>query len=217
VEVTRDAIRSASLNGDAATCVFLAGRWLRDHPDDLDVIHDFATMLYKLMRYDEAMRVYLDAIERFPDSRWGLYNQVGRLHDFRGDYSIAELWYRKAIAEDPDESASYIFLGATQAQQGKLTDAEATFRRAVECAGWRLDEAHHKLGMVLRGQGRLSEAAEQFRTAIELDPKYTDAIELLRDVERAIALQAEAEPVSCPPNMSSGKAEPCATPDRGGR
>jgi len=62
------------------------------------------------------------------------------------------------------------------------------------CANWGLDEAHHKLGMVLRGQGRLSEAADHFRIAIELDPKYTNAIELLRDVERAIALQAVAEP-----------------------
>jgi tetratricopeptide (TPR) repeat protein len=198
--MTREAIRLASLNGDAATCVLLAGRWLRDRPDDLQVTHDYAEMLYKLMRYDEAIRVYLDAIERFPDSRWGLYNQMGRLHDYRGDYPIAELWYQKAINEDPDESVSYIFLGATQAQQGKLTQAEETLRRAVQCADWRLDEAHHKLGMVLRGQGRLTEAAECFRRAIELDPKYADAIELLGDVERAIALQmaAEAEPPAAP-------------------
>ena len=91
MEVTRDAIRSASLHGDSATVVFLAGRWLRDHPDDFDVIYDYAKMLYKLMRYEEAIRVLLDAIERFSDSRWGLYNQMGRLHDFRGDYPIAEL------------------------------------------------------------------------------------------------------------------------------
>jgi tetratricopeptide (TPR) repeat protein len=181
-------IHVACRNNQAATAVLLASRWLQAHPDDLGVIHDYAEMLYHMARYDEAIRVYLDAIERFEDERWGLYNQMGHLYRYRGDLAVAELWYRKAIDEEPGEAASYIFLGAAQARQGKLRQAEETHRRATRCTEGLIDEAYHNLGLVLRGQGRLAEAAECFRKAIELCPNYAEAVEALQDVEAALAL-----------------------------
>ena len=186
-------IRAAYRNDMAATTVLLAFRWLQTHPDDVSVIHDYATMLYQMTRYDEAVRVYSDAIERFPDRRWGLYNQMGHLHRYRGDFAVAELWFQKAVDEDPDEVASYVFLGAVQARQGKLTQAEKTHRRATQCPDGPVDEAYHNLGLVLRGQDRLTEAAECFRKAIELCPDYDDAIEALQDVEAALMLSTKDE------------------------
>jgi tetratricopeptide (TPR) repeat protein len=186
-------IRAAHRNDMSATTVLLAARWLQTHPDDLDVIHDYAEMLYKMTRYEEAIRVYLDALARFPDDRWGLFNQLGHLYRYRGDFAVAEWWYQKAVDEDPDEVASYVFLGAVQARQGKLTQAENTHRRATQCPDGPVDEAHLNLGLVLRGQGRLAEAAESFRKAIEMCPDYEDAIEALQDVEAALTLSTEDE------------------------
>jgi tetratricopeptide (TPR) repeat protein len=183
-------IRVAYRNDQAATTVLLAARWLQAHPDDLEVIDDFATMLCQMARYDEAVRVYLDRIERCEDERWGLYNQLGHLYRYREDFAVAELWYQKAIDEGPDEAASYIFLGGAQARKGKLRQAEETHRRATRCPEGMIDEAYHNLGLVLRGQGRFGEAAECFRKAIELCPNYADAIEALQDVEAALALSA---------------------------
>jgi tetratricopeptide (TPR) repeat protein len=190
---TREMIRVAYSNDQAATTVLLASRWLQAHPNDLGAIHSYAEMLYQMTRYEEAIRVYLDAIERFEDGRWGLYNQLGHLHRYRGDFAVAELWYQKAVDEDPDEVASYVFLGAVQARQGKLTQAEETHRRATRCPDGPVDEAYHNLGLVLRGQGRLAEAAECFRKAIELCSEYADAIEALQDVEAALALSVGDE------------------------
>ena len=184
-------IRSAYRNDQAATTVLLAARWLQAHPDDFWVIHDYATMLYKMARYEEAINVYLAAVERFAGERWGLYNQLGHLHRYRGDFAIAEQWYQKAVDEDPDEVASYVFLGAVQARQGKLTRAEETHRKGTQCPEGPVDEAHHNLGLVLRGQNRLAEAMECFRKAIELCPEYPDAIEALQDVEAALVLSAK--------------------------
>jgi tetratricopeptide (TPR) repeat protein len=177
----------------AATCVLLAERWLRNHPDDLYVIYKYAETLYKMTRYEEAIRVYVDAIERFKDHRWALYNQMGNLYRYRGDFAGAEPWYQKAIDEEPDDAGSYIFLGAAQARQGKLKQAEETHRRATQCTDGCIDEAYCNLGLVLRGQGRLAEAAECFRKAVEISPKYADAIEALEDVEIAVVLSAEDE------------------------
>ncbi len=185
---TEEMISLAFRNDQAATTVVLASRWLETHPDDLWVIHKYAEMLYKMTRYEEAIRVYLDAIEQFEEWRWGIYNQLGHLYRYRGDLKIAEEWYQKAIDEDPDEGASYVFLGACQARQGKLSQAEETHRRATLCPNGQIDEAHHNLGLVLRGQGRLAEAADSFRKAIEFTPEYAEAIEALQDVEAALVL-----------------------------
>ncbi|QEL14570.1 tetratricopeptide repeat protein [Limnoglobus roseus] len=189
----REAIRLAMHKDQAATTVALASRWLQTHPDDLTVIYDYAEMLYHMARYDEAIRVYRDAIDRFPTKRWALYNQMGHLHRYRGELAISEQWYQKAIAEDTDEAASFIFQGAVQARQGKLQQAEETHRRATQCPEGCIDEAYLNLGLVLRGQGRLSEAAASFRKALELCPKYPDALEALQDVESALRLSSDGE------------------------
>jgi tetratricopeptide (TPR) repeat protein len=191
VSLTRDMIRAAYRKNQPTTCVLLASRWLRDHPDDIRVIDDYAEMLYRMTRYEEAIQVYLDAIERFPDKRWALYNQLGHLYDYRGDFALAEQWHQKATEVDPDEVSSYVFLGGVQARQGRLTDAEATHRRGTQCLEGPVDEAYLNLGLVLRGQGRLAEAADAFRKAIELCPNYPEAVDALEDVETALALSAD--------------------------
>ena len=96
---TEEMISLAFRNDQAATTVVLASRWLETHPDDLWVIHKYAEMLYKMTRDEEAIRVYLDAIEQFEEWRWGIYNQLGHLYRYRGDLKIAEEWYQKAIDE----------------------------------------------------------------------------------------------------------------------
>jgi tetratricopeptide (TPR) repeat protein len=193
LKITQEAVRVAFQKDYAATCVLVAARWLRNHPDDLYVIHTYAEMLYKMARYEQAIFVYLDAIERFKDERWALYNQMGNLYRYRGDFASAEPWYQKAIDEDVDEAASYIFLGGVQARQGKLKEAEETHRKATQCSEGLICEAYCNLGLTLRGQSRFAEAAECFRKAIEISPKYADAVEALEDVQIATVLSTKEE------------------------
>jgi len=177
------AITDADNRNQAATVVLLAERWLQENPNDVWISHEYATMLYKLTRFEEALQVYRDMIERHPDHRWGIYNQMGHLFRYRGDYKEAAKWYQKAIDEDPAEASSYIFLGATQARQGCLTEAESTHRKATQCEDGFIDEAYHNLGLVLRGQGRYEEAEVCFMKAVEIDPEYEDAIEALEGIK----------------------------------
>jgi len=190
--ITPKHIREAYNNNQAATCVLLCEHWLRDHPDDLAVIHEYATMLYEMTRFDEAIAVYNDALERFPEDRWGIYNQLGHLHQYRGAMIDAECAYQEAINDNPEEATSYIFLGAVQARQGKLVEAENTHRLATQCPEGFIDEAYHNLGLVLRGQGRFAEAKFFFEKAIELDAGYEYAIEALKDVTAVLEIEASA-------------------------
>ncbi len=192
-EPVRQRIIDACNNDQAATCVILACAWLRNHPDDLYVIHCYAEMLYQMTRYEEAVLVYQDAIERFPDHRWGIWNQLGHLYRYRGDLEQAAAWYQLAVVENPDDATSYIFLGAVQARQGHLELAEQTFRRATKCLEGCVDEAYHNLGLVLRGQGRLMEAKECFEQALVIDDDYHEAVDALRDVITAIEIESSRE------------------------
>lgn len=195
MEVTREMVKEAFRNDHAATTVRLAPHWLRDHPGDIGIILDYAEMLYMMTRYEDAIRVYEDALARTEgDGRWAIYNQIGHMYQYWGRPGEAEPWFRRAIETEPDEIASYVFLGACQARQGKLEEAEETHRAATERKeSSLLDEAYHNLGLVLRGQDRLAEAAECFRTAVALDPRYAAAAEALDDVERAMAFADGAD------------------------
>lgn len=164
----------------------MAERWLEDHPNDKLVTLKYAEMLYLLTRYDDAIQVYLDALEKFPADRCLVYAGLGGLYRYRGQFTEAETWYRKATEANPDQAAYFIFLGAIQARQGKLAEAEASHRRATKCSTGCIDEAWHNLGLVLRGQGYLLDAADCFREAIKRDPKYEDSKQALRDVEWVI-------------------------------
>src|SRR5262245_58928380 len=97
--LTRESVRAASRGGQAATTVLLAPLWLREHPDDLGILLDHAEMLYSLTRYDEAVRVYRDVLERFPapNVQGAVSAQLGHLYRYRGDLLQAEHWYRQVI------------------------------------------------------------------------------------------------------------------------
>lgn len=186
----REAVSQACDNGHAATTVLLARRWLADHPNDTAVISLLSDMLSQMNRYDEAKHVIQDTIERFDgdDAQHLFLTKMGCLCRYHGDFAEAERWFRKAVDADPDDSGSYTFLGAVQARQGKLKNAEESHRKATKCGKGCIDEAFHNLGLVLRGQGRLAESADCFRRAIAIDAGYENATEALEDVERAMAL-----------------------------
>lgn len=182
----KDIILFAFDHDRAMTCVILAEQWLEKHPEDQLVTLRYAEMLYLLTRYEDALQVYLDALDTFPESRSLIYAGLGRLYRYRGQFAEAETWFHKATQEDPDDATYLIFLGAAQARQGKLTEAEASHRRATKCTAGCIDEAWHNLGLVLRGQGYVYDAADCFREALKRDPEYQDAEDALRDVEFAI-------------------------------
>jgi protein O-GlcNAc transferase len=192
LELTRELVQVAYDKDHAASTVLLASRWLRSHPEDLGVTLNYASMLYQMTRYEDAIRAYetaLGQIAKDDPKRWSVLAGIGSTYRYWGRLADAESWFRKAIDADPTQVAAYAMLGACQARQGKLNEAEETHRSATQLSDSDLlDEAYHNLGLVLRGQDRWAEAADCFRKAIEITPDYQDAIEALEDVEMAVAL-----------------------------
>ena len=116
-----------------------------------------------------------------------LLSEMGHLHKAKGAFKQAERYFRKVIAEVPDESTGYTFLGDILFYQGRLTECEGIFRRGTTCGEGCMYEAYHNLGVALRAEERLVEAAECFLHVLKLEPDYEPAQDALKDVRAAIA------------------------------
>ncbi|MFT5432864.1 MAG: tetratricopeptide (TPR) repeat protein [Myxococcota bacterium] len=187
LDIERAAIKLAFESNQLVTTFRLAASWLVDHPDDFVVVTWLGIVLYKMARYDEAIGLLTGVIERTKSEplRYLLHLEMGQLERYRGRLDDSEPWFRQAIELDPNDATGYIYLGASEARQGKLTEAETTHRRGTECTAGAVDESFYNLGVVLRAQGRLEEAADCFRKAIEIDPDYSDFRDALSDIENA--------------------------------
>jgi tetratricopeptide (TPR) repeat protein len=76
---------------------------------------------------------------------------------------------RMELAESPDNAALHFALGEALVREGRLSDAEASLRRAADLdpRDW---SARFGLGTALYQQGRTAEALVSWRAALELDP-----------------------------------------------
>jgi Flp pilus assembly protein TadD len=76
----------------------------------------------------------------------------------------------------PDQSAATartVQAGLEHIQAGRMSEAEAVFRRLVAHAP-QSAEMHKHLGVALAGQGKLEAALANFLAALEIDPRYAD-------------------------------------------
>ena len=74
----------------------------------------------------------------------------------------------------PDYAEAHNNLGNALKDQGKLDEAVACYRRALELKP-DYAEAHNNLGVAFKDQGKLDEAVACYRRALELKPDYAEA------------------------------------------
>jgi tetratricopeptide (TPR) repeat protein len=89
------------------------------------------------------------------------------------DVRAAQSAYEKAVAEDPENVASWINWGRLLHEQGKTREAEKIYRRAEEQCG---PDAllMFNLGVLLEDLGRTVAALESYQAAIGEDPTFAD-------------------------------------------
>jgi len=94
-----------------------------------------------------------------------------------------------AISIEAMQAATYHNLGASLQEDGRLDDAAAAYRRALQIQP---DYAlsHEGLGSVLRRQGKLDEAIGQLDEAVRLHPGFVDA---RFNLANALAERGDAE------------------------
>lgn len=121
----------------------------------------------------------------------GVHNLQGAALLALGDNAGAETAFARAIAVDPKASASYNNLAIAQRRQGRMVEAEATYRAVIERAPDYAD-ARYNLANLLEETGRSDEAAQLYAEAIAIDPTYVDAHYNLGNLHAAAGRRAEA-------------------------
>jgi tetratricopeptide (TPR) repeat protein len=91
------------------------------------------------------------------------------------DHAGAVRYYSAAVSIRPNSSGAHTSLGRGLRDQGKLAEAIAVLRKAIELSPTTPGTAREDLYELLRGQGKLDDAIAVLRKAVEIDPKYAYA------------------------------------------
>ena len=152
-------------------------------------------------RFDEARAHFERALRRVPDRLPDLKSQLdlhlGIVEQRAGRPVAAERYFREALVQDPTHAVALIRLGTVLLEQGRETEAEAAWRRAVDAETrwnryqlWELGQAIEQvpmarasargqlaltLGALLQREAELGYAEDQYRLATALLPDNANA------------------------------------------
>jgi Flp pilus assembly protein TadD len=98
----------------------------------------------------------------------------GRKLQQLGQSAEAEMWYRRALAMQPDPADAMNLLGIAAYQTGRCELAVELIRQAIKRNGQNAGYFSN-LGTALFGQGKLDEAVSAYRQAVLIKPDYADA------------------------------------------
>ena len=113
----------------------------------------------------------------------------GAIRERSGSPEEAEVFYRRAVEEDPELPQARKALGDALYRRGAYADAVEQYTKAVELRPDLGDDVHLKLGNVAYKQGDRERALRWWERAIEIDPENGIArtnLELVRRVLPAV-------------------------------
>jgi len=109
---------------------------------------------------DEALRLYREALQRYPQSPGSLVN-LGNIWLRSGNRNLAEAYYREAIVIDPQYLLAHLNLAEVLDFQEDLGGAIAVYKDALQIDP-RCAEAHHGLAILYRENGELPQSLEHW-------------------------------------------------------
>ena len=112
------------------------------------------------------------------EARWHFHRGIALLDTGRPVAAVVEL--QCAVSRDPAHTWSWLYLASAYEQMGRLEDALAACRRAVDLSDW--PDAWNNLGWILYRQRRLDEAEQALLEATRRNPGYRKAWENLTRV-----------------------------------
>ena len=137
---------------DSAADWFARGVALEEHPST----------------HDEAIETYLRVLQ-FEPTHAAAHINLGTLYYNRQDFASAEKHYRLAIAADSRYALAYFDLGNVLDETGRLDDAIAAYRTAIQLAPTYAD-AHYTLALAHERQRQPRRALVHWKIYARLDP-----------------------------------------------
>lgn len=123
------------------------------------------------------------------------HTYAGLLYDRLTEADKASYHYRRALSLDPDDSATLNLYGAFLCRRGQPLEAEEYFLAATRDPLYGTPEvAFTNAGVCLLREQELDRAEALFRRALNVNPRYADALWQMSRLsqERGLTLQARA-------------------------
>jgi len=146
---------------------------------------------------DKSLEEYINSQLINADNPGGYLN-LALVYLEQDDYSLAEIYYRKALEVEPAFMVTYINLADLYRMQGRDDDGEQLLRDAL-IPYPDMADVHHALGLLLVRKGKHEEAIEHIREAAFIDPEnpryayvYGVALNSMGDPEDAVAFLDDA-------------------------
>ncbi len=138
-------------------------------PQNLVVEDNLANEFANVGRYDRAIPLYLNVLQRNPRF-WASNYNLGYAYFRMGRFADAESYLSRAIQIDDRDPDQFMFLARVQMQQGKLAQAAQNAERAVQ-RGPQTQGFHFVLAKILEESGEREQAISEYKTEVMYHPE----------------------------------------------
>ncbi|MGC6427708.1 MAG: tetratricopeptide repeat protein [Akkermansiaceae bacterium] len=185
-------LQDAEDRDQLATARVLYEEILAREPEEGSLLILYAANLIELGDLATAEQILARAEELSAEkTQPGLLTQFGNLARARGQFLVAEKYFREAHQLSPDDAENLLNAAAMATGQGELSKAEYLLREAEKLRGeLHLDSLYHLAGNLV-SQQRYQDARSFFESILALDPGHELAKEWLEDLALRSALSKQ--------------------------
>jgi len=152
-----------------ANNILLYENGLKSAPQNLIVEDNLANEFTNVGRYDRAIPLYLDVLQRNPQF-WSANYNLGYSYYRSGKFSEAEKYLNRAIQIDDQDADQFIFLARAQMEQGRLEEAGQNVERALQ-RGPQSPGFHFVLAKILEARGEREQAIAEYKSEMLNHPE----------------------------------------------
>ncbi len=138
-------------------------------PQNLVVEDNLANEFANLGRYDRAIPLYLNVLQRGPRF-WASNYNLGYAYYRRGRLAEAESYLNRAVQIDDHDPDQFMLLARVQMQQGELEQAAQNAERALQ-RGPQTQGFHFVLAKILERSGKREQAISEYKTEVLYHPE----------------------------------------------
>jgi tetratricopeptide (TPR) repeat protein len=144
-----------------------------------------------MKKWSEAKAILDEGTAKSKTSKGLFFDIMGKYYMARGEFTEADLAFRRAIIEEPN-NIEYKRDLADLAFENKVYEIAIQGYREVLAIDSLDVITHYKLGKALYYQQKWAEAVKSLNNAIRLDSNYTDAYQLSGDIYMILGLAASS-------------------------
>ncbi|MGA2323459.1 MAG: tetratricopeptide repeat protein [Sedimentisphaerales bacterium] len=145
--------------------------------NNVHILNNYGNALGAMGRHKEAAKILEQAVRGLPDS-YEIRNNYGKALQNLGKLDDAIEQYQIALKIEPTADFARYNLSVALAAKGNF-DAAIEQCRIVLAARPDDAEMHTNLGILLQNEGKLDQAMESYKKALQIDPNFQKARDLL--------------------------------------